>query len=139
MATTPLEQLDEHGQSVWIDFLSRDFVEKGDLQGLIDQGVRGVTSNPTIFQSAIADGDAYDEQLREILKDETEPKEVFLQLAVARHPGRLRPAQAGPRRGLRQGRLGLARGRPEPRPRHAGHDRGGQAPASSSSTARTCS
>ena len=82
MATTPLEQLDEHGQSVWIDFLSRDFVEEGDLQGLIDQGVRGVTSNPTIFQSAIADGDSYDEQLREILKDETEPKEVFLQLAV---------------------------------------------------------
>ena len=83
MATTPLEQLDEHGQSVWIDFLSRDFVEKGDLQGLIDQGVRGVTSNPTIFQSAIADGDSYDEQLREVLKETTEPKEVFLQLAVA--------------------------------------------------------
>ncbi len=82
MATTPLQQLDEHGQSVWIDFLSRDFVENGDLQGLIDQGVRGVTSNPTIFQSAIADGNAYDEQLREILKDETEPKEVFLQLAT---------------------------------------------------------
>jgi transaldolase len=82
MANTPLEQLDEHGQSVWIDFLSRDFVEGGDLQGLIDQGVRGVTSNPTIFQSAIADGDSYDEQLREILKEETEPKEVFLQLAV---------------------------------------------------------
>ena len=82
MATTPLEQLDEHGQSVWIDFLSREFVENGDLQGLIDQGVNGVTSNPTIFQSAIAGGDDYDEQLREILKDETEPKEVFLQLAA---------------------------------------------------------
>jgi transaldolase len=82
MAKTPLEQLADHGQSVWIDFLSRDFVEKGDLQGLIDQGVRGVTSNPTIFQGAIADGDAYDEQLREVLKDESEPKEVFLQLAV---------------------------------------------------------
>ena len=82
MASTPLEQLDEHGQSVWIDFLSRDFVEKGDLQGLIDQGVRGVTSNPTIFQSAIADGDSYDEQLREVLKETTEPKEVFLQLAT---------------------------------------------------------
>src|SRR3954470_6692341 len=82
MATTPLEQLAEHGQSVWIDFLSREFVEKGDLQGLIDQGVRGVTSNPTIFQGAIADGDEYDDQLREVLQDETEPKEVFLQLAT---------------------------------------------------------
>lgn len=82
MAATPLEQLAEHGQSVWIDFLSREFVEKGDLQGLIEKGVNGVTSNPTIFQSAIAGGDAYDEQLREILKEETEPKEVFLQLAT---------------------------------------------------------
>jgi transaldolase len=82
MATTPLQQLAEHGQSVWIDFLSREFVEKGDLQALIDQGVNGVTSNPTIFQSAIANGDDYDEQLREILKEETEPKEVFLQLAT---------------------------------------------------------
>jgi transaldolase len=82
MATTPLAQLAEQGQSVWIDFLSREFVKDGDLQGLIDQGVNGVTSNPTIFQSAIAGGNAYDEQLREILKDESAPKEVFLQLAT---------------------------------------------------------
>src|SRR3954452_3064190 len=82
MATTPLEQLAEHGQSVWIDFLSRQLVEKGALQGLIDQGVRAVTSNPTIFQGAIAAGDEYDDQLREVLQDETEPKEVFLQLAT---------------------------------------------------------
>ena len=46
------------------------------------EGVDGVTSNPTIFQAAIAEGDAYDEQLREVLKTETEPKEVFLALAV---------------------------------------------------------
>jgi transaldolase len=82
MARTPLQQLAEHGQSVWIDFLSRELVEKGGLQGLIDQGVNGVTSNPTIFQKAIADGDDYDEQLREVLKEETDPKEVFLQLAT---------------------------------------------------------
>ncbi len=81
MPETPLEQLADHGQSVWIDFLSREFVEKGDLEGLIEQGIKGITSNPTIFQSAISDGDDYDEQLREVLKDETEPKEVFLQLA----------------------------------------------------------
>jgi transaldolase len=82
MANTPLEQLADQGQSVWVDFLSREFVEGGDLQGLIDQGVRGITSNPTIFQSAIANGNAYDEQLREVLKEETDPKEIFLQLAV---------------------------------------------------------
>jgi len=82
MPETPLQQLSDNGQSVWIDFLSRTFVEDGDLAGLIDQGVKGVTSNPTIFQAAIGEGDSYDEQLREILKEETEPKEVFLKLAA---------------------------------------------------------
>ena len=82
MPDTPLKQLAAHGQSVWIDFLSRNFVQDGDLEGLVASGVAGVTSNPTIFQAAIADGDAYDEQLREVLKTETEPKEVFLALAV---------------------------------------------------------
>jgi transaldolase len=82
MPDTPLHQLAAAGQSVWIDFLSRTFVQGGDLRALVDEGVRGVTSNPTIFQSAIAEGDAYDEQLREVLKTETEPKEVFLALAV---------------------------------------------------------
>jgi len=82
MPDTPLKQLAAHGQSVWIDFLARTFVAEGELKALVDDGVVGVTSNPTIFQAAIADGDAYDEQLREVLKSETEPKEVFLALAV---------------------------------------------------------
>jgi transaldolase len=82
MPDTPLTQLAAHGQSVWIDYLSRPFVDDGELAALVDQGVVGVTSNPTIFQAAIAEGDAYDEQLREVLKTETEPKEVFLALAV---------------------------------------------------------
>jgi transaldolase len=82
MPDTPLTQLSALGQSVWIDFLSRRFVEDGDLAGLAEQGVVGVTSNPTIFQAAIADGHAYDEQLREVLKTETAPKEVFLALAA---------------------------------------------------------
>ncbi|HKH17550.1 MAG TPA: transaldolase [Solirubrobacteraceae bacterium] len=82
MPDTPLKQLSAHGQSVWIDFLSRPFIQDGDLEGLVREGVVGVTSNPTIFQGAIAEGDAYDEQLRELLKTETEPKEIFLALAV---------------------------------------------------------
>jgi transaldolase len=81
MATTPLQQLAEHGQSVWVDYLSRPFVERGELAELVREGVVGVTSNPTIFQGAIAEGDAYDEQMREVLRSETEPKEVFLALA----------------------------------------------------------
>jgi transaldolase len=81
MATTALKQLSEQGQSPWIDYLSRPFVRGGDLQGLVDDGIEGVTSNPTIFQAAIAEGDAYDDQLREVLKNERDPREVFLALA----------------------------------------------------------
>ena len=79
--TTALKALSEHGQSAWIDYLSRSFVRDGDLQGLIDEGIVGVTSNPTIFQGAISQGDAYDDQLREVLTTEDDPKEVFLALA----------------------------------------------------------
>jgi transaldolase len=78
---TPLQQLADAGQSVWIDYLSRTFVEDGDLAGLVRDGVVGVTSNPTIFQGAIAEGDAYDEQIKAITETETEPKEIFLALA----------------------------------------------------------
>ncbi len=79
--TSPLKALREHGQSPWIDYLSRPFVRDGDFAGLIDDGIVGVTSNPTIFQGAIADGDAYDDQMREVLAHESDPKEVFLALA----------------------------------------------------------
>lgn len=78
---TPLHELSEQGQSVWIDYLSRRFVQDGDLAGLIRDGVVGVTSNPTIFQGAIAEGDAYDEQIKELSATESEPKEIFIGLA----------------------------------------------------------
>src|SRR3954449_7462665 len=80
--STPLQQLAEHGQSVWIDFLSRRFVKDGDLKALVEQGVVGVTSNPTIFQGAIAEGDAYDDQIRELSAEYDDPKEIFWRLAV---------------------------------------------------------
>jgi transaldolase len=78
---TPLKQLAERDQSVWIDFLSRRFVKDGDLKGLVEAGVVGVTSNPTIFQGAIAEGDAYDEQIRALSSELDDPKEIFWQLA----------------------------------------------------------
>jgi len=78
-----LEKLSELGQSVWIDYLSRDLLHTGELERMMrEDAVVGVTSNPTIFQKAIAAGDAYDEQLREVLAEERDPKEVFLRLAV---------------------------------------------------------
>src|SRR3954468_13765577 len=78
---TPLQQLGEHGTSVWVDYLSRKFVKDGELAGLVKRGVVGVTSNPTIFQGAIAEGDAYDEQIRELSADHEDPKEIFWLLA----------------------------------------------------------
>jgi transaldolase len=78
---TGLKGLAEHGQSVWIDYLSRPLVRDGGLAGLVDEGVTGVTSNPTIFQKAISSTDEYDEQLREVLRSQSDPKEVFLALA----------------------------------------------------------
>ena len=59
-----LHQLSTLGQSVWIDFLSRDLIESGALgRAIADDGVVGVTSNPTIFEKALAHGNAYDAQL----------------------------------------------------------------------------
>jgi transaldolase len=83
MASSRLHQLSELGQSVWIDYLSRRLIHEGELERLMrEDAVVGVTSNPTIFQKAISEGDAYDEQLREVLAQEDDAKEVFLKLAV---------------------------------------------------------
>jgi transaldolase len=77
-----LEQLSRLGQSVWVDFLSRDSIHSGHLQGLIDSdAVVGATSNPSIFQQAMTAGHDYDEQLRQIAADEPDPKVVFWALA----------------------------------------------------------
>jgi transaldolase len=82
MPKSKLHQLSEKGVSVWIDYLSRDMLESGKLKKMMDEdAVVGVTSNPTIFQKAIAAGHAYDEQMQELLRGETDAKEIFLQLS----------------------------------------------------------
>lgn len=80
--STRLHDLADHGQSPWVDHLSRSFVRDGEFGRLVDQGVSGLTSNPTIFQSAIAEGDAYDDQLRDLLHTDKALKDIFLALAV---------------------------------------------------------
>jgi transaldolase len=82
MASSRLHQLSELGQSVWIDYLSRKLLHSGGLERKMrEDAVVGVTSNPTIFQKAIAEGDAYDEQLKELLDEgEDDLKELFLKL-----------------------------------------------------------
>ena len=80
--STPLHQLGDHGQSVWIDFLSRELLRGGQLARMMrEDAVSGVTSNPTIFQKAISAGDAYDEQLCDVVETDDDLKETFIQLA----------------------------------------------------------
>jgi transaldolase len=84
MAKSLLHQVAELGQSVWIDSLSRGWLRTGKLKQWMDEdALTGVTSNPTIFQKAMSEGEWYDDQLREVIKDENDLKEVFLQLAMA--------------------------------------------------------
>ncbi|HWE59225.1 MAG TPA: transaldolase [Solirubrobacteraceae bacterium] len=78
---TQLQALREQGQSPWIDFITRRFLEDGELAGLIREGVVGVTSNPTIFQKAIADDDLYDEQLETLAGRHTDPYDSFIEIA----------------------------------------------------------
>ncbi|MBD0338450.1 MAG: transaldolase [Thermoleophilia bacterium] len=83
MTRSRLHELSGLGQSVWIDQITRAWLRDGTLRRLMaDDAVVGVTSNPTIFQKAIASGDVYDGQLRELLGEHDEPKEVFYNLAV---------------------------------------------------------
>jgi len=83
--TTPLQQLGEHGQSVWLDFISRELVTTGQLEHRVAQeNVTGLTSNPTIFQKAIAEGSLYDDQIRELLASGIDdPTDVFTELAIS--------------------------------------------------------
>ena len=84
MANSPLHQVSQLGQSVWIDSLSRGWLKTGELTRMMDEdAVVGVTSNPTIFQKAMSEGEWYDDQLREVIKRENDPKEIFLELAMA--------------------------------------------------------
>jgi transaldolase/glucose-6-phosphate isomerase len=80
----PVKALEEHGQSVWLDFLARGFVAKGDLKKLIDtDGVKGVTSNPSIFEKAIGSSDEYDGAIGSALKKGDRPvAELFEHLAI---------------------------------------------------------
>ena len=78
----PLQSLSALGQSVWIDYLSRESIRGGHLQELIDDfAVVGATSNPTILQKAMASGDAYAEQLAELVKSGAGVEESFWALA----------------------------------------------------------
>ena len=82
----PLEQLSQRSQSVWLDFISRDFISTGKLQRMVTEDkLSGVTSNPSIFEQAIGSGNTYDDALRKLLQkdDKQNEKALFESLAVA--------------------------------------------------------
>jgi len=77
-----LEELNDAGQSIWLDNIQRSMFSGGELRRLIDAGIRGMTSNPTIFGKAMGAGDDYDAQLRSLVASETDPNRLFESLAI---------------------------------------------------------
>jgi transaldolase len=81
----PLKQLQEHGQSIWLDYIRRDLITGGELKHLIDDdGLRGMTSNPTIFEKSISGTSDYDESFRKILDSDSasDVKDIYEALAI---------------------------------------------------------
>jgi transaldolase len=77
-----LKKLREIGQSVWVDSLLRDDIQNGNLQRMTEDGVLGVTSNPTILQQAIAQSELYDQELQELAETTDDAREIFRRIAV---------------------------------------------------------
>ncbi len=83
MATNRVKQIHSFGQSIWLDFINREIIKSGELKKLIDEdGVRGVTSNPAIFEKAITSSSDYDADIAELAKTTTDNEELFFGLAV---------------------------------------------------------
>src|SRR4051812_14446956 len=81
MATNHLREIEEQGQAVWLDNISRALLEDGELERLIaEDGISGVTSNPTIFEKAIAGSDRYDEGLNECAEQGMNARDTFFEL-----------------------------------------------------------
>jgi transaldolase len=82
MAKTKIHQTTELGQSIWLDYIGRKFIEEGKLQAYVDKGLRGVTSNPAIFDEAIANSDDYDNHIRRLAVENKSVKEMYETLTV---------------------------------------------------------
>ncbi|MDT3405345.1 transaldolase [Mucilaginibacter terrae] len=79
----PLARIPEFGQSIWLDYIKRSFTQGGELKKLIDEdGLRGVTSNPAIFEEAIAHSSDYDDTIAELNQQNLSAEEVFLKIAI---------------------------------------------------------
>lgn len=84
MTMSPLARLGELGQSPWYDYITRDLITSGELARLIAQdGLRGMTSNPTIFEKAVATSRLYDDEIRTFAEEGKSAAEIFETIAVA--------------------------------------------------------
>ncbi len=83
MKRSPLSQLPQFGQSIWVDHLSREMIRSGQLARLIeDDGLRGLTSNPAIFQKAITGSDDYDEEIHALVLTGASAHEIYETIAT---------------------------------------------------------
>lgn len=83
METNKVKQIHSFGQSIWLDFIDRAFIGNGKLKALIDDdGVRGVTSNPAIFEKAISSSDMYDADIKSLADGTKTNEEIFFGLAI---------------------------------------------------------
>src|ERR1044072_5721874 len=83
MSNNPLSQLTRLGQSIWYDNIERKLITSGELKRLIDEDdLRGVTSNPAIFEKAISGSDLYEDQLSELAAEGKSALEIYEALAI---------------------------------------------------------
>jgi transaldolase len=82
MTRTKLHTLADVGQSVWLDYVHRSLIKSGGLQTYVSKGLRGVTSNPALFEKAIADSNEYDEQIQKLAVQEKSAEEIYEELTV---------------------------------------------------------
>lgn len=76
-ATNPLRALREAGQSIWLDYIHRDLLRSGEFARLVQEGISGVTSNPTIFEKAIVESRAYDDALARLVAEGRAAEEIY--------------------------------------------------------------
>ena len=72
-----LRELADIGQSIWLDNISRSLITSGELQGLIDKGLRGITSNPSIFEKAVSSGSDYDDDIQKLAVSGKSVDEIY--------------------------------------------------------------
>ena len=82
MSKSKMSELAEFGQSIWLDYIDRPLLETGKLASMIDDGLRGMTSNPSIFNNAIGSSTDYDEKIRELKNSGKSTFEIYDELTI---------------------------------------------------------